>query len=129
MMVLVILQCAYFLDGKPRRRVAWLRGLERSHTGKRLKEMLPDGVDYYVINASQETGSKPDAVFPPDIKYIKQTIEHISPTIILACGKVAQEAVDEIESTIPIIKTYHPAFRGLSKDITKSVSECIQTVM
>ena len=128
MMVLVILQCAYYLDGKPRSRAAWLRGLERSHTGKRLKEMLPDGIDYYVINASQEIGSSSDALFPPDIKYISQTIEHISPTIILACGRVAQAAVDEIELSVPIIKTYHPAFRGLSKGITKSINECIQAV-
>ena len=128
-MVLVILQCAYYLDGKPRRRAAWLLGLERSYTGKRLKEMLPDGIDYYVINASQEIGSKSDAMFPPDINYIKQTIGHISPTIRLACGKVAQAAVEEIETTIPIIKTYHPAFRGLSKDITKGINECVQAAM
>ena len=127
-MILVILQCAYYLDGKPRNRVAWLQGLEHSHTGKRLKEMLPTGIDYYVINASQEIGSSSDALFPPDNKYIKHTIEHISPTIILACGKVAQAAVDEIELDIPIIKTYHPAFRGLSKDMTKSINECIQAV-
>ena len=118
--LLVVLQCAYGNTKKRRRQLKkrrlWLKGLWDSHTGKRLKEMLPDNMDYQVINSTPKIGDRSDAVFPPDPVYIQAWVECYEPDYILACGKVAQEALEELG--LEFFRAPHPAWRLLSKEDT-----------
>lgn len=127
MKVLYILQNAYRSDKYNfRNKEEWHEDLFRSHTGKRLSEMIPEGVEYYVINSSPNIGSHADSKFPPDNNYISEWYNKIKPDVVVACGKVAQKGCDEI--ALEYIKAPHPAWRALSKKITKSIRLEIKNV-
>ena len=119
-MILFILQNAYTSDKHPfTNEEEWGRELLRSQTGRRLKEMIPDGVEYKVINASPKIGADPDSLFKADFEHISKNIGKIRPTVIVACGVVAQAACECMG--IKCIKVPHPAWRQLSKQITRNI--------
>lgn len=123
--LLVVLQCAYGNTEERRRqledRTLWLYGLWHSHTGRRLKEMIPAGYKVVPINASPKIGKQPDAKFAPDLIHIKMWITWTRPDVILGCGNVAQEALNEID--VQYISAPHPAWRQLSKADTREIRE------
>ena len=130
--ILVILQCAY---GKTRRRRKqlkkrrlWLKGLWRSHTGKRLNGMLPIKYNVRVINSTPEIGESVSACFEPDKEYIQKEIEDSAPRVILACGKIAQEGIKEVDD-IPVIYAPHPAWRALTNEKIDEVRSKIIEVL
>jgi hypothetical protein len=116
--LLVVLQCAYGTSKRRRRqleiRKLWLKALWSSHTGRRLKKMLPDNVIVEVINSTPRIGDISSACFPAESVYIAGWIECFEPDIILACGKVAQNALEELG--IKYIPSPHPAWRQLSNE-------------
>lgn len=113
-MILFILQNAYRSEKHPfTNNDEWSKELANSHTGRRLKEMIPDGVEYKVINLSAVIGDEPNSCYEADLKYIKAFIEELKPCVICACGKIAQKAC--IELGLDFISAPHPAWRQLSK--------------
>jgi len=114
MVLLVVLQNAYRKSGAPyRNRRQWLKCLWLSHTGKRLRRMLPADIEPYVINANPQIGKHAGAVFPPDLEHLRQTIERVNPSVILACGRMAQTGLDALGVTY--VAAPHPAWRQLTE--------------
>jgi len=127
--VLVLLQNAYYRQGEYKERKQWLLDLNNSTTGIRLAEMLPIGLDYYITNASPLIGDHPDSYFDADINHLIAEITKVRPKLILACGECAQKGVAKITTPIKIIATYHPAYRRLTKKITRKVRQEIITTL
>lgn len=123
--LLVVLQCAYATTPRHRRQLRdnrfWERALWRSHTGRRLAEMLPEAGVLEVINASPEIGARSDAAFPPDPAHIREHAERFRPDVILACGAVAQRGVRD--AGLEYVTAPHPAWRALSKERAQQVRE------
>lgn len=127
MTLLIILQNAYGLRADTPLPV-WDRLLWRSYTGKRLKEMLPDEVaDYTVTNASKMIGQDAGSVCPPDKEHIRSMIEFAQPRVILACGKIAQQALTEMG--VEFIAAPHPAWRMLTKEMTAAIREQLRQAL
>lgn len=121
MRLLVILQNAYGVEE------GYVPSYNRqsfvnSHTGKRLKEMLPEIAETFIVNASSRVGTHASSIFPPEPAYVLGYIKEYAPDCILACGKVAEEAVNALtEIDMPIIYAPHPAYRALSKRMTADI--------
>lgn len=126
--ILVILQCAYANSERRRKQIrkrkVWLKGLWNSHTGRRLRRMLPENSVFEVINTTLEIGVSPDAVLEPDIDYIKKMIEKYNPGLILACGKVACKAMREIGGGFYAF--HHPAWRQLTNEKIDNLRESLE---
>ena len=115
---LVVLQCASG-DGDPG---PWLHALWQSHTGKRLREMLPDDCTPTIINASLEA----DVVFPPSLASLQEALAGTQPdVVVLACGKTARQGLDEIGVT-DYVSAPHPAWRALTKESTAEIRELLR---
>lgn len=125
--LLVVLQCEWELDGRPRPRKQWERALWRSYTGKRLREMLP--CDATVINATAQVGHTSSACFAPDSAHIQRWVDLVLPDVILVCGRVAKSGMAGVKTEAVCIETYHPAYRALSKDMTAAVRCELQEVL
>ena len=125
MKILVVLQCAYGTTAQRRKELQqkelWLQGLWNSHTGRRLRNMLPDNAIIDIINSTPRIGSKSSDYFPPNLEYIQTKIDIYSPDKILACGNVAQEALSKLN--IAYISAPHPAWRQLSNIKISEIKE------
>lgn len=122
MKLLVILQNAYGVeeDYIP----SYLHpSFVNSQTGRRLKEFLPDNCTVEIINASPLIGGSVDSIFAPDPGYVSAKVNNIKPDCILALGNNAHKVVDMLG--LNAIKSYHPAYRALSKKITAEIKERI----
>jgi hypothetical protein len=118
--ILFVLQNAYRSDKYNfKNDEEWSRDLFRSHTGRRLKEMIPDGVEYFVINSSPEIGDHPASCYKGDPEYVKEKISFYRPAIIVGCGKIAHQALNE--AGVVFLPVPHPAFRCLSKKTTSNI--------
>lgn len=129
MNILVILQNAYFSDGNSRSRKEWLKGLERSYSGARLKRLL-DGIDENIIfeNASPEIGSTSNSCFPADQQHLKNLIRVYKPHLVIACGEIAQRGIKEINvPSSRIIETPHPSWRALTNQLLDDLNKQIKT--
>lgn len=123
-MILFILQNAYKSDKHQfKNEDEWSIELANSHTGRRLKEMIPNGADYKVINSSSIIGDCPDSQYEADLGYIKKFVDEIKPTIICACGKIAQKACTELG--LNFVPAPHPAWRRLSKQYSSNIRKQI----
>jgi hypothetical protein len=128
--VLFVLQNAWRRSAKDGEREwlhekAWHRLLWRSVTGKRLKEMIPDGIDYQVVNATLRIGDRAAATFPADHMLMHARMRARQPDLVVLCGKVAQELklVVGFGYNCPYILAPHPAWRLLSKAQTAEVKK------
>lgn len=110
---------------------AWLRLLWRSMTGKRLKEMIPDGIAYEVVNATLRIGNRAAATFPADHMLMHARMRNRRPDLVVLCGKVAQElrTVVSIGHNCPYILAPHPAWRLLSKAETARIRKEITSAL
>jgi 2-methylisocitrate lyase-like PEP mutase family enzyme len=88
--------------------------------------MLPDGVEVYVENASPRIGRKPNAVFPPDLEHIESVLEQVQPSVILACGRLAQTGLDKLG--VNYVPAPHPAYRALSHEMTAEIRKKLEAV-
>jgi hypothetical protein len=124
-MILIFLQNAYIPNGIDPYRITnrrvWERLLWRSVTGRRLKEMIPDGAEVYITESTTQVGTHPNDKFPPEPVFMLKEIVSHKPSVVLACGKVAQSGLDQIP--YPYIAAPHPASRTLSKADTKAIRE------
>lgn len=119
-MILFILQNAYRSEKHQfTNNDEWSRELLHSHTGRRLKEMIPEGYEYNVINSSPNIGNNSSSIYIADPQYIKTLVNKIKPDIIIACGRIAQDGCTELG--LQYISAPHPAWRCLSKEITNNI--------
>ena len=124
MKVLYILQNGYHSEKYRYRNLQeWSVDLHRSHTGRRLMEMIPDGCYYFVINSTPEVGENVDSMLSPNLDYIISWINKIKPDVIVACGKVAQRACNKL--LLDFISAPHPAWRQLSRNKTEEIRSLI----
>jgi len=114
-MILFVLQNAYTSEKHQFSNYEeWGAELLNSHTGRRLKEMIPDGAEYTVINASGNIGDNPNSCYLADTDYIKSFVVKLKPDAICACGKIAQDGCRNLG--YEFVEAPHPAWRQLSKD-------------
>lgn len=127
--LLVILQNAYGDTPRRRRQLEnhelWLQGLWASHTGTRLRSMLPDECAVTVINASPQIGDHAGAAFPPDVAHIQAAVATHRPDVVLACGRYAQ--MGAIQAGVQHLAAPHPAWRALTKEHAAGVRERVAT--
>ena len=124
-MILFILQNAYTSEKHQfKNEKEWSRELQRSHSGKRLSEMIPENVEYRVINASPEIGDNANSIYKADTTHIKRLVKKFSPKVIVACGTIAQAGCELLG--LSYISAPHPAWRQLSKEITSEIKRQIE---
>ena len=119
-MILVFLQNAYGVED------GYVPSYDKEsfrncHTGRRLREALPENAEIEIRNASPLIGSNADSCFKYDYYYMLEQVETIQPDVILACGKVAEGALKDMELPVPVVFMPHPAYRALSKETTEFV--------
>jgi len=125
--LLVILQNAYGVEK------GYIPSLKRksfinSHTGRRLKEVLPKGVNCKIINSNPSIGSNADSCFVPDTAYVEKKVAEIKPHVILACGQNAKKVVNTTMANV-IVYMPHPAYRALSKRFTRTIKGVLETLL
>lgn len=130
--LLVVLQNAYIADREVEEGYVpdfSLRSFRESLTGKRLKHAIPEGVEVQIRNASPLIGRTADSNFPPSVSYVEAQIKRIRPHVILACGKNANEAIDQLEVDCHVVRMPHPAFRQLSNKTLEQVRRKIERLL
>lgn len=105
----------------------WHGALQRSHTGRRLSAMIPDGAQAFVINSSPTIGECPDSCYPADSDYIEDKIQHIEPDIICACGRIAQGGLTEVG--VKFVALPHPAWRQLSNSMVHAIKKNLELLL
>jgi len=124
-MILFILQNAYHSDKYHfRNSEEWSEDLIRSHTGRRLKEMFPVGINVVVVNASPLIGESAKSCFNADLSYIQEKIDRYRPAIICACGRIAQNGCRKLN--LDFVSAPHPAWRALTKVQTKQIRNILK---
>jgi len=120
--ILFILQNGYHSDKyQYRNEEEWYCDLNRSFSGKRLSEMIPENADIKVINSSSNIGDNADSYYKADLDHLRKCLTKYNADIICACGEVAQEGCKKLG--IDYVSLPHPAWRALSKDITKNIKQ------
>jgi acyl-CoA synthetase (NDP forming) len=140
--VLVILQNAWRREATPgdtqfvpglapeHSQQVWEQALWRSHTGKRLREMLPEGCEIVVGNATPHIGTTSREKKEIIVEYVMDQVEHSSPALVVLLGSEAAKAHDLIRGTgFPVITGPHPAWRCLSHTRAYEVREAISYVL
>lgn len=112
--VLCVLQNAWCDPKRPiwRSEKEWVRRLWLSHTGRRLKRMLPDSVLAVCINSTKKIGTTTRQTFAPDIKHIQAAYWQYRPQLVVGFGRIAQAGLTA--AGIAHIAAPHPAWRQLS---------------
>lgn len=95
-------------------RPSWLRALERSRSGQRLRVLLDD-FDL-CENTTPLVGATPDSVIPPDDAHILAVLAARKPTVVVACGKQAETALARLWNGA-LLAVPHPAHRLLTDDL------------
>ena len=66
-----------------------------------------------VCNASPLVADVSTGCYAPDLAHIAAQLARYSPDVVLACGKMAQRGLAELD--IPYVPAPHPAWRQLTK--------------
>jgi len=105
----------------PRQR--WLGALRRSHSGRRLSDMLDDLSICW--NLTTTVCATPEEIPEPDVPYIRTIIAQQSPKLIVACGRVAEETLQELWLG-PLLVVPHPTYRMLTKQLYREAKHIIE---
>lgn len=139
--LLVVLQNAYD-KGRLKRGYnpsSWRKEFERSRTGERLREALPDRFqwqskgpsryawDIRYTNASPVLGKGPDSKPRPNLAHLRRRLKAVGPTVVLACGKMAEGAILQIWDG-PLIVIPHPASRVLTEELTERAKKMLEAI-
>jgi hypothetical protein len=112
--VVVFLQNAWspLYAGSTWPRDSWLRALETSRSGQRLRILIVD--QYHICeNTTAAVASHPSGVEAPDATHIRRVLTDRKPRVVIACGKQAELALKAIWSG-PMLAVPHPAHRLLT---------------
>lgn len=136
--LLVVLQCPWKRGTLTRWHPSvWRRELRASRTGRRLfSEVIPlSRYRVRFVNANPTLAETPDGIFPPDLSHLRRQIRRARPSVILACGRVAERALAliardscELIAGAALLAMPHPASRGLSRVTTAAVREQLVTL-
>jgi hypothetical protein len=85
-------------------------------TGRRLKQVFGEELIDEIIfeEASPKIGGQSNSCFPADLDHIQNVIKKHEPTVILAFGKIASNALEIIQPKCRLIIGPHPAARQSS---------------
>lgn len=101
-------------------RSVWLRATAASRSGCRLKVMLGDDCfgrdDVEFGNTTPRVGVGSDAKLPADLMHVRRLLETSSPSVVIACGKQAEEVALEVWNGA-LICVPHPAHRLLTDEL------------
>lgn len=124
--MIVFLQNAWspFFAGRRWPRASWLRALERSRTGKRLKVMIDD-LDL-CEETTPEVGATPSSKPPPDFAHIREVLARRAPRIVVACGRQAEVSLLELWPG-PLLVVPHPTFRLLTDELYRQARAMLAT--
>ncbi len=95
------------------REAAWERLLWRSQTGKRLKEMIPAGIPFRVMNASPLVGNHSKSRFQASLEHVWHQVVEYRPMVVVLLGTEAAK----LEKQLPgpqIVVGPHPCWRRWS---------------
>lgn len=112
-----------FLPRAPERsQEIWESALWACLTGKKLRNMIPEGFETSCTNASPRIGSHAAAKFPMDPQYVREELFAHRPDVVLLCGGEAHKAEPIIDAfarengqEIWGVKAAHPAWRSMTK--------------
>lgn len=127
MKVLAFLQNQWFHDPdhvreilkrtpQARRRIIHYALFSGCRTGRVLKAGLGEEWCRKIVweEASPEIGGEASSVFPADPAHILKAIEEVKPTVILALGKIASDAMFSLTPNgMTLITGPHPTARGV----------------
>jgi hypothetical protein len=117
--VIVFLQNAWspLYAGGTWPRDSWLRALETSRSGQRLRILIVD--QYHICeNTTAAVASHPSGIEAPDAAHIRRVLSERKPRVVIACGKQAEIALKAIW-TGPLLAVPHPAHRLLTDRLYK----------
>lgn len=104
-------------------RESWLRALERSRSGKKLKIMIGDDLSV-VHNTTLEVGPTASSICKPDLQHMSAVLFTERPKLVIACGRQAEKAVSEVWDG-SLIVVPHPACRWLRDEFYERVRKLI----
>lgn len=122
---LLFLQNAWspFYAGAVWPRESWLRALESSRSGQRLKLLVGDDFDV-CENCTPQVGATPDSIIKPDPEHILKVLAERSPRMVIACGSHAERALLELWDG-PLLLIPHPAYRVVTNQMFEHAREYI----
>jgi hypothetical protein len=95
-------------------RDSWLRALERSRSGQRLRILIDD---FEICeNTTPVVGNTPSSQIAPNEAYILAVLSRRTPGIVIACGKQAESALSALWDGALLIVP-HPAHRLLTDNL------------
>lgn len=116
----------------PRNRRAMIRYmLAGSVSGRRLRAALGDAWDRITWeNATPVITPRPSDRPPADLAYVSHILCDIGPDVVIALGRVAQDAVRQTGWAGTLIEGPHPASRSVTiKDELADVAEALSVAM
>lgn len=121
MKVVGFLQNAWspYYAGRTWPRESWLRALERSRSGQRLK-ILTEGLgeaNWWFDNTTPIVGNRPDSVVKPDLNHVFEVLDEQRPDYIVGFGKQAKATLLKIVLPVPAFFVPHPASRTLTNNL------------
>lgn len=148
MKILVILQNAWRHDAEPEQRTwlpeslrarveaagrsfeevsrrSWLIALWRSHTGCRLRSILPEGHEIVICEASPRVGATSGKTFAMEPDHVIMELHRHGPGLVVLLGREAQRALS-LCGELPVVVGPHPAWRGLTKASAAVIQSEIQ---
>lgn len=121
--ILLALQNAYDKGSlakgwNPRR---WRSEFDSSRTGRRLWPLLGDGSSSVRITnvAGSRLGKGSASVLQPSMSHVRKTLKRISPLVVIACGKLPEQAMSEAWSG-SLIAVPHPAYKLLTNELMEA---------
>lgn len=117
--VMFVLQNAWRRGARPGDRDwndrVWRWALWQSRTGRRLKLMIPAGVEFEVMNASPYVATHPSVRFEPDLDHVREELARWRPDVVVLLGAMSGKlAADLASPALAIVTGPHPAHRLLS---------------
>jgi len=123
--MIVFLQNAWspVYAGREWPRDSWLRALERSRSGQRLRVMIDD---FSVCeNITRAVGARPHIAMPADDTHVNQLLQMKRPRIVVACGKLAEMCLLRLWQG-PLLVVPHPAHRLLTDELYRQAKEYLR---
>lgn len=123
---IVFLQNAWspLFAGKIWPRRSWLRALEKSRSGQRLKHMIDD------LDLCEETTPvvtpTSSGIAPPDFEHIQEILDRRKPEIIITCGMQAENALLSVWDG-NLIAVPHPAHRMVTNALYLQARNMIES--
>jgi hypothetical protein len=95
-------------------RQSWIKALETSHSGQRLKTLIDDF--NLCENTTPIVGATSSSVIKPDFTHVRQILSEKKPKVVIACGKQAEETLSKLWNGA-LLAVPHPSHRFLTNDL------------